>query len=309
MGRVTGVLHGFVTLTVVIGVGWLLGHLRVLDLSAQRVLAEVAFQVGSPALMITVLADADVRSLFSRNLIATIAGVVVPVAIFVAAARLIWRLPLSQTVIGSLASAYVNAGNLGLPIAAYVLGDAALVAPTLLLQLIVIQPLALLLLDHDRKGGPFRWQQAVRRPLTNPLTLGALIGVALAATGTTLPALIFDPLELIGGLAVPAMLIGYGVALRLGPRFGGGVPGQVALASVLKMLIQPATAYVAARWGLGMTGDELLAVTVTSALPTAQNIFTHATRYRCGEALARDTILVTTLGCLPVIALAATTLG
>jgi hypothetical protein len=35
-------------------------------------------------------------------------------------------------VIGTFSSAYVNAGNLGLPIAAYVLGDASLVAPMLL---------------------------------------------------------------------------------------------------------------------------------------------------------------------------------
>lgn len=266
-------------------------------------LAEIAFQVGSPALLITVLADADLRELFSRNLIATIAGVVVPVAVFVAAARMIWRLPLSETVIGSLSSAYVNAGDLGLPIAAYVLGDAALVAPTLLLQLLILQPLALVVLDHDRAGGVFHWPAIATRPLTNPLTIGALIGVLLSATGTVLPRQLHDPLALIGGLAVPAMLLGYGIALRLGPRFGGGAPAHVALASTLKMVVQPAVAYAAARWGLGMTGHALLAVTVTSALPTAQNIFTHATRYGRGEALARDTILVTTLGSVPVIAL------
>lgn len=100
-----GVIDGFVTIAIVILVGWLLAHLRVLDLAAQRVLAEIAFPVGSPALLITVLADADLRELFSRNLIATITGVVVPVAVFVAAARMIWRLPLSETVIGSLSSA------------------------------------------------------------------------------------------------------------------------------------------------------------------------------------------------------------
>ena len=55
--------------------------------------------------------------------------------------------------IGALASSYVNAGNLGLPVAAYVLGDAAFVAPTLLLQLLVLQPTALAALDADVRGG------------------------------------------------------------------------------------------------------------------------------------------------------------
>ena len=49
--------------------------------------------------------------------------------------------------IGTFSSAYVNAGNLGLPIAAYVFGDASLVAPMLLTQLLVLQPLGLLVLD------------------------------------------------------------------------------------------------------------------------------------------------------------------
>ena len=212
---VDGVFLGFATIVLVILVGFALGHFGVLDMAGQRVLAEVAFQVGSPALMITVLSTADVHELFSRNLLATLAGVLVPATAFLVISRWWWQLPLSERVIGALASSYVNAGNLGLPIAAYVLGDAALVAPTLLLQLLIMQPLALTVLDHDRRGGAFRWGSILRRPLTNPLTLGALAGVALSATDTTLPPLLRDPIELIGGLAVPAMLLGYGVALRL----------------------------------------------------------------------------------------------
>ena len=48
---------------------------------------------------------------------------------------------------------------------------------------------------------------------------------------------------------------------------------------------------------------------VTAALPTAQNIFLHATRYRVGEDVARETILITTLASLPVVLLIAVVLG
>jgi predicted permease len=48
---------------------------------------------------------------------------------------------------------------------------------------------------------------------------------------------------------------------------------------------------------------------VTSALPTAQNIFVHATRYNRATVLARDTILITTIGSVPVILLLAWLLG
>ena len=60
---------------------------------------------------------------------------------------------------------------------------------------------------------------------------------------------------------------------------------------------------------IGRTAALVLAVTVTSALPTAQNVFAHATRYRRGETVARDTILLTTLAAAPVILLTASVLG
>ena len=50
-------------------------------------------------------------------------------------------------------------------------------------------------------------------------------------------------------------------------------------------------------------------MTVLAALPTAQNIFVHATRYGRGEVLARDSIFVTTVLSVPAIVLVAALLG
>ena len=68
----------------------------------------------------------------------------------------VWKRDRGDTVIGAFASAYVNAGNLGLPIASYVLGDASLIGPTLLTQLLILQPLGLAVLDMPcrRAGSP-----------------------------------------------------------------------------------------------------------------------------------------------------------
>ena len=74
-------------------------------------------------------------------------------------------------------------------------------------------------------------------------------------------------------------------------------------------MAQPLAAFVVARYLLGGEGHALLAIVVTSALPTAQNIFVHATRYDRGTVLARDTILITTVGSVPVILLVAALLG
>ena len=52
---------------------------------------------------------------------------------------------------------------------------------------------------------------------------------------------------------------------------------------------------------LARQGEALFAVVVTAALPTAQNIFTYAVRYRREVNLARDVIFISTFASVPVI--------
>lgn len=305
----TGVLNGFATIAVVIAVGALLAHLKVLDEAAQKVLSRLAFFVASPALMVITLGQADVHEVLSRNLVATSVGVVVVAGIYVVLARLVWRRRLGDTVIGALTASYVNAGNLGIPVASYVLGDVAYVAPTLLLQLLVLQPLALAVLDANERGR-VSIGRTLLGPLRSPLTIGSLIGLVIALTGWEIPVAIADPLTLIGGMAVPAMLIAYGIALRLGPGLGrAGSPSELVTVVVLKSVVQPLVAWGVGGWVLGVEGHALLAIVVCSALPTAQNIFTHAVRYDRAVMLARDAILLTTIAAVPIIAGISLTLG
>ena len=98
------------------------------------------------------------------------------------------------------------------------------------------------------------------------------------------------------------MLLAYGVSLRLGPLPGAGEPPvQIAVIVALKLIVQPLCAYLIARFALGLSGAEVFAVTVIAALPTAQNVFTHAVRYHVGVILARDTIFYSTILSVPVI--------
>jgi malonate transporter and related proteins len=296
---VSGVFAGFATIAVVIGLGMLLAHTRVVDASGQRVLSAVAFYLASPALLFVTLLDSDLGRVFSLNVVAIVAGVVATGAVTIAVAR-IRHHDVGRTVVATLCSSYCNAGNLGLPIAAYVLGDAALIAPVLLLQLLVLQPLALTALDVAVSPVRLPLGRVLTRPLRNPITVGSLLGLLVALSGVALPDAVVDPLALVGGMAVPAMLLAYGVSLRLGPLPGRGVAaGELGLAVGLKLLAQPAVAYAAGRL-LGLDDASLLAVTVISALPTAQNVFVIATRYDRGVLLARDAIFVSTLGCVPV---------
>jgi malonate transporter and related proteins len=315
-GGVQSVLAGFATITMVIALGALLAHTRILGVESQGMLARLSFFVASPALMVTVLGRTDVSLLFSANLLASLGSVAVTGTLAVVLARLVWRRNASDTVIATFCACYVNAGNLGLPIAAYVLGDVSFIAPMLLAQLLVLQPLGLAVLDstvlaaNPDQTRARRLRRLLSQPFRNPLMIGSLVGLMLSITQLRLPRLIQDPLTLVGGMAVPGMLIAYGVSLRLGPRPGAGEPAvQVGTLVALKLGLQPAVAYLLGRFAVGLDGVDLLAVTVVAGLPTAQNVFTHALRYRRAEILARDSIFISTVLSVPTLVLVAGLLG
>ncbi|MEU8747286.1 AEC family transporter [Streptomyces sp. BPPL-273] len=304
-----GVLTGFAVIAVVIAVGYVLGLRGHLGPQGREVLTRLAFHVASPALLFTTLATADLSVVFSSRLLVTALSTVAVAGVFVAVG-VVRRWGVGRTTIGALCSGYVNSGNLGIPIAVYVLGDASLVAPVLLFQLVLVTPVAVTILDLSGGGakGPL-WRRLLT-PLRNPIALGSLAGVAVAATGLRVPAPVMDPLTLIGNMSVPAVLLAFGISLCGSTMPMRGVDREpVLLAVALKAFGQPAAAWALASGVFGLRGAQLLDVVVTSALPAAQNLYTYASTYEVGERLARDAILVSTVVSVPVLVAVAAVLG
>ena len=306
--RVTGVLIGFTIIAAIIGVGYVIGRIDLLGPHAQPIIARLVFFVLAPCLLFTVLADATVSQLFSPLLAVSLIAAVVSFVLFGGVALALWRRPLPEVIIGSLAAGYVNANNIGLPVAVYVLGDPAYSAPVILLQLLLFAPVALAVLDA-RTGGGASLGQVLSQPFRNPILIGSALGLTLTLTGVELPDAAMEPFRIVGGAAVPLMLISYGMSLN-GQRIlqRGSGRRDVLLASCLKLAVMPVVAGLVGRLAFGLDGQELFAVVALAALPTAQNVFNYAQRYERGVIVARDTILITTVGSLPVLMVVAAVL-
>jgi predicted permease len=298
---VSAVVGAFAALVAVAVLGYLVGLLGVLRAEDELVLSRLAFFVATPALLFTTVARADLHSIFSPVALTNLVSLFVVQVVFIVTA-LIWRRTRSQTTIGVLASSYVNAGNLGVPVAAYVLGDGALVAPIVLFQLLVMAPVAFAVLDGDRQGSGRRvsLRTVLTRPLRNPLTVASLLGLLVASTGVELPALLLRPIDLVAAAAVPVGLVAYGLSLSAGTRDSITVRRDVVLAVLLKVLLQPVAAYAVGRWLLDLHGHALLATTLLAALPTAQNVYVYAVHYRTTRTLARSAVLLSTLLSIPI---------
>ncbi|MET9387332.1 AEC family transporter [Streptomyces sp. NPDC002928] len=304
-----GVLSGFAVIAIVIGVGYAIGRRGYLGDQGREVLTKLAFHVASPALLFTTLARADLSVIFSSRLLVTAMSTAAAAGVFVAVG-VVRRWGVGRTTIGALCSSYVNSGNLGIPIAVYVLGDASLVAPVLLFQLIVLTPVALTILGLSGEDAKRPLWRRLLTPLRNPIAVGSLAGVTVSASGLRIPGPVLDPLTLIGNMSVPAVLLAFGISLCGSTMPGRGADRHPVLLSVaLKSVGQPAAAWALASGVFGLHGPQLLDVVVTSALPAAQNLFTYASGYGVGERLARDSILLSTVASVPVLVVIAAVLG
>mgnify|MGYP001022625470 CR=1 FL=1 len=112
------VLSGFFTIWFVIGIGWLLAHLKVLDHTAQSVLSKVSFFVGLPALLFSSLRVADLERIFSYNVLVSSLAIFITLACYLVLASTVWQRSWRHKVIVGYCASYVISTNIGLPIAA-----------------------------------------------------------------------------------------------------------------------------------------------------------------------------------------------
>jgi malonate transporter len=288
-------LSGFALIGIIVLVGWVVRRFVRLPENAETVLSRVVYTVMTPCLLFTGVAAADAGALLSEPLIVSAAAAVLCFGLQALISRGRDR---STRIVGALAAGYTNANYIGIPVATYVLGDAALVVPIVLLQLLIITPVALSLLEVAATG-----EASVRSTVTasvrNPLIVAVLLGLIFSVTGLRLPAVLAQPIATIGSAAVPAVLIAFGMSLS-GRRVLAPGPDRVPtiVAVVLKAAGMPAMAFLLALT-LDLPREATYAVTVLAGLPTAQNVFLYAQRFGTGLVLARDAVFLSTVACAP----------
>ena len=214
MGEVIG---GLAVFAVVIGVGWLLVRTGAVPRNADAVLTRVCFFAATPALLVCTLADADLGAVAGVGTLVALTAESAAILSAWALHRLVLHRTTAEATIGALASGYVNAANLGIPVLVLVLGDAAPIAPVLLLQLLVITPAAFAVLDTvTRRGSPSRLA-TLTIPLRNPLLLAVVAGAAVNLSGADLDGVaggrLREALDTLGRIAVPLMMLSLGMSL------------------------------------------------------------------------------------------------
>lgn len=307
-------LQGFCVIGIVILAGYIAARMRIGGSSAQMVLNRFSFFVCSPCLMFSILSTESILDIFHSSIIVAFFSAVAVGAIFLILNRLFFHMDAADATIGTLNSMYLNSNNIGLPIATYILGNPALVAPILVMQQAVFTPIGLTVLDMTTKG-KVSVREVLKQPLHQPMLIASILGIAVSLISDwagyyVIPDFLFDPIDMIGDAAVPMILMAFGMSLHgARPMQNRTDRNATITVTVLKNIVMPVIAFLLSYFVMGFRGSTLYACVVLAALPTGQNVYNYAARYNVGLTFARDGILLSTITSPIIISLIAVLLG
>ncbi|GAA1705975.1 AEC family transporter [Microbacterium sediminicola] len=286
------VLLAYGGIAVIVAAGYAISRTGVLGDRAQSTLVGLAFYLLIPPLLFEAVADVDLGLLLSPYM-GVVAGTALAATSVGVVCGLSRRGARDSAVPLGLAGSYPNAVNMGIPIATQLFGDIRFITPLVLFELVVIIPVSLFAFEYIAHR-PVRWRRLGLALATNPLLLASIAGLTFAVAGWSVPAIIGVPFGILGGAAIPLVLLSFGMSLHTLPPLRSGAVVATGLTSAAKLIVAPLAAL-----GLGLLfhlePGELFAVVALSALPTAQNAFVFAQRYGKSAPAVRDTVFVTTV--------------
>ena len=294
------VFASLVPVILFIALGLFVGRRGWIRATSVKDLSNQVFMVLTPALLFRTMSTVRVQDLDFG-----------PVAVYFAAAGLIFAATLVVQGFGSLAAArglantFSNTIMIGVPLVGLVFGQAGLV---MLFTLISVHSLILLTAatvvfelaqarERARSGeGPQHSMvrtvlQAIGSGIVHPVPLPIIVGLLFAQTGLVVPDVIGKPLQLLGQALGPLALLLVGVTLAfstVGTHFKAAL--RIAL---VKNIVHPLL-LGALGWALDLSGLSLAVMVATAALPVGANVFLFAQRYGVAQDEVTASIAVST---------------
>ena len=268
---------------------------------AEGVKALIAFvnNFATPCLLFYSISTSDFRSAFNISIIGPYyLGAILCFVLGIVIARKGFNSRPGESVAFGFAATFTNTVLVGLPIMTRAYGDAALPITLSIIGLhgAILLTLAMITMELVRRDGASLGKTllvATRRVASNPL----IWGIAAGLIGSTLELQFIEPAEaffsMMSSAVVPAALFGIGGALnefKLSENWK-----QALVASLIKLILHPAIAYVLMIWVLRVPMDIARYGILLSAMPAGINIYVFATFYDRGTSVAANTILIGTV--------------
>jgi len=277
--------------------GYISARRRWLDISATDALNRFVVYLALPALLFGATAHVTVADIAQPGFVLALAGGMA-VAFIAAVALTPSPARLADRAIQGLNASYANTGFMGIPLCLATFGDRSL--PALVIATVmtagVLFAIAIVLIEVDLggSGGIGATLRRVGAALArNPLLLAPASGLLIGLSGLPLPAAVDRFVTLLGSAASPCALVTIG--LFIGQQQEPFDRALVARLTGLKLLVQPAIAYLLAFHVFEMPLLLAQIVVILSALPTGTGPFMLAKLHDRQSAPTSGTILISTV--------------
>lgn len=277
------------------------GAVRLRLFPAEGIKSLIAFvnNFATPCLLFHSLVTSDFSSAFNIGIIGPYyVGALACFVLGIVIALKVFRNTPGEAVAAGFSGMFTNTVLIGLPIIQRAYGADAL---PVVLSIIGVHGAILLttgmvtmeLMRRDGQSLGKTLLVALKRVASNPLIWGIAAGLLGYFSGLKL----IEPAEaffvMMSSAVVPAALFGIGGALnefKLSENWR-----QAMVASIIKLIVHPAIAYVLMIWVLHVPMEIARYGILLSAMPAGVNVYIFATYYNRGASVAANTILIATI--------------
>jgi len=275
--------------------GTIAGRFGWLDAAVTGALNRFVVSLSLPALLFDVTAHAPLAQVLDWGFVAAFGGGILGTLLVMAPS--FRRQSLTIASLRGLNATYANVGFMGIPLTAMAFGPASL-GPVVIAVIITASvqfagTIALIEIDRHRGHGAEVVRRVAPRLLRNPLLVAPLLGLVIDGLGLAVPTPVGAFIKLLGQAASPCALVATGlfIAAHRNDFRLGAVAGLV----TLKLLVQPAIAWVIAGPLLHLASLPTMIAVLLSALPTGTGPFILAETYDTDRGPAAATIRLTTV--------------
>ncbi len=282
-----------------VAIGVILRLCKVADAPTMKKVDNMIFKVFMPTLSFYNIYKTDFSKL--DNLDYIFYAVVVLMLLFVLAMTLVPKYVRPIPTAASFGQAIFRSNYLifGAAVAESIYGDGNIGIVSLLGAVAVplFNAQAAVLLETARQGTASVKKLALAIA-KNPTVIATVLGLAVNFSGITLPLLVIDVVQDLSGLTTPLSFLSIGVTLSL----GGAVikKSYLVWGNLLRLVLIPAV-FVPVAVALGFRGQELCALLILFAAPTAVSSYPMAVAMDADGDFAAQMVAYTTVVCLPTI--------
>jgi len=287
-----------IPMAIMVGIGVVLRVCKVTDEAAMKQVDNLIFKLFMPTLSFYNIYNTDFSQL--TNLGYILYGAAGLMVLFVLALTVVPKLVTPRPTASSYGQALFRSNYLlfGAAVAESIYGKGNIGVVSLLgaVAIPMFNAQAAVLLEAGRNGSasPKKLMLAIAK---NPTVIATALGLAVNFSGLRLPELVLGVVQDISGLTTPLSFLSIGVSLSLGAVAKGKYLVSVV---ALRLVIVPLV-FVTGAAALGFRGQELCALLILFAAPTAVSSYPMAVAMDADGSFAGQIVAYTTVFCLPTI--------